>query len=186
MEPISIFADTLGAAFLKEGIKFLWEQAGKIIDRYHKKKEKNEEKKEINYKELATIDDPVPEFISLSPVRSINFSLADKKIAELKSLRKELSIYALGDEEIRPENKNMLAHADQLQQLLGEIFGEDVNVPQFRVQQFIENIKKKAKVTGVETEIESPANIDVEQRVKNVEGELAGVKINRPAKKRKK
>lgn len=86
-------------------------------------------------------------------MRSINFLLVEKKLKELKSLRKELSLYALGDEEIKPENKDMLAYADQLQQLLSEIFDEDLNVPQIRVQQFIENIKKGAEVTGAEADL---------------------------------
>lgn len=47
MEPISIAAGTLGATFLKEGIKFLWGQAGKIIDRHHEKKRNDKEKKKL-------------------------------------------------------------------------------------------------------------------------------------------
>ncbi len=179
MEPISLAAGTLGATFLAEGVKFLWHQAGEIIKRYHEKKQIGKGEIEINNQALATIDDPVPEFIALSPVRSINYSLVEKRLDELKNLRRELSIYALGDEEINPKDENMLDYVDQLQQMLSEIFAEDVDVPQIRVQQFLENIGKEADVKGVEAHTMVKGAVDVDQRAKNVEGKLTAVRLQK-------
>lgn len=175
MEPISIAAGTLGASFLTEGIKFLWDQAGKIINRYLEKKKFEKEKKTVNNQKLARIEDEPPKFMEISPVRIIDFARVENKLEELKELRKELFTYVSGDTEITPENKEMLAYADQLQQILSEIFAEDVNIPQIKVRQFIESIKEGAEMTGLKADTIENASIDVEQQSKDLEGKVIGV-----------
>lgn len=177
MEPISIAAGTLGTTFLKEGIKFLWNQAGKIIDRYHEKKKEEQEKGKADIETLARIEEPAPEFVELSPVRTIDFAVVEQKLKELRHLRKELSTYALGDEEITLQNEDMLEYVDQLQRLLSEIFTENVDVPQIKVRQFVENVKGEAEITCVEAETITKGAVDVEQRAKNVNGKVVGARI---------
>jgi len=177
MELISVAAGTLGATFLTESIKFLWEETGKIISRYHEKKKNEQEKKDTNIQELSRIEKTPPQFLEISPVRTINFAMVEKNIKKLKELRKELFTYTSGDEEISPEDKELLAYADQLQRLLSEIFVEEVDVPQIKVQQFIESVNKEAEVSGVEANTINKGIIEINQQAKNVEGNLKGAKF---------
>lgn len=179
MEPISIASGTLGVIFLTEGIKFLWNQAGKILDRYHEKKKQEEQGQKANMRELARIEEPAPEFMELSPVRSINFSKVEEKLGELKHLRKELSTYVLGDEAITPENTNMLAYVDQLQFVLSEIYSENVDVPLIKVKQFVKKIKKGAEVTGLDAELLTRGTFDIHQKIDTINGKLTGAKIKK-------
>jgi hypothetical protein len=113
MEPISIAAGTLGAEFLKEGIKFLWSEAGKIMDRYHKKDEKD----------AAIVTGSAPAPLGLPERRTLDFAVVGRSIDALRAEIRSLALYVNGADPIAVTDVELLAHADALQRLVVQAYG---------------------------------------------------------------
>ncbi len=166
MDPISILAGTLGAQFLEEGIKFLWAEAGKILDRYHKRRSGQAED------ELTA---PAPEGLQLPATRRIAFSVVEQRVAELERLIGDLAVYGVGARPIAAEDAAMLKRADELQSIVAEVFGLR---PPARVESAIrvEKLEESGTIIGVDVEgvLQNDTRSVID--VKNAAGGITGVK----------
>jgi len=113
MEPISVLAGSLGVEFLKEGIKFLWSEAGKILDRYQNKNEKN----------AATVSGAAPAALGLPDQRTVDFAAVGRSLDAMRAELRSLALYASGADPIALTDREMLVHADALQRLVVEAYG---------------------------------------------------------------
>ena len=167
MDPISILAGTLGAKFLEEGIKFLWSEAGKILDRYHKRGSGKAEEE---------ITDPAPPELQLPATRRIAFDVVELRAAELERLFGELAVYGAGARPIAAGDATLLRRADELQSIVAEVFGLR---PPAKVDSAIriDKLEESGTVTGVDVEgvlqNDTRSLIDV----KNAAGNITGVKV---------
>lgn len=169
MELISIAAGTIGAAFLEEGVKFLWAEAAKILDRYHKRREK---------KDAAEVTDPAPEKLELPAKRRIDFAVVERRQAELKAAIGDLALYASGATPMAVDDRELLAKADALQRLIVEAYG--IDAPELRVTANVTAGTVEDEVIG--NELTNVTSGDVYARVdaKRVKkgGKVVGNKID--------
>ena len=154
MDPISIAAGSLGAKFLEEGIKFLWSEAAKILDRYHKRRET---------KDSGKVNDPAPAGLALPRERTIDFGAVGQRVNDLENAIGSLGIYTSGARPMSPDDRNLLEKADALQRLIAEIYG--IPAPKLRVrgESEIDTIEGNAivnELTGVDS-------ADVEGKLKS-------------------
>lgn len=175
MDPISIAAGTLGAKFLEEGVKFLWAEAGKILDRYHKRREASA----AAASELEKLEDPAPAELELPPVRRIDFGLVERREARLASLRRELSPYFAGVDPITLEDAGLLTRADELQALIAEILRLPPPTPGVDSRMRIGTVEEGGSMIGVDLEGDPGTSIRQHSEIDSVKGTATGVKYRR-------
>ena len=173
MDPISITAGSLGAKFLEEGVKFLWAEAGKILDRYRKRREASSKATDGD---LAQLDDPPPAKLELPPVRKIDFALAERREVRLATLRRELSPYFTGVDPFSLEDTRLLARADELQALVAEILGLSPPARGIDSRLRIRTVEEGGSVVGVELSADPGTNIRQQSEIDIVKGKVTGVK----------
>jgi hypothetical protein len=172
MEPISIVAGTLGATFLQEGIKFLWNEAGEIIERYHKRKEGGVEKGD------EEITDPVPvtlQRLEVPDTRRIGFDVVERHVDDLERLYGALGLYASGKKPVMAGDAALLSGADELQLILSEVF----QLPRPAAIDstiVVGKVGKDGKVVGVDLEGATENDITSRIAARSVEGTITGVK----------
>src|SRR4051812_12028568 len=170
MEPISIAAGTLGFKFLEEAIKFLWGEAGKILDRYHKRREGSEESAELN--------DPAPAALELPAKRTIDFGVVEKRHEDLKRLVGGLYMHAAGFEPVKADDANLLSNADELQALLVDIFGMPSEGLRAKDRVHVDTVAKDGEAIGIEAYNVPNGDLSAHATAKNVKGRNVGVKID--------
>jgi hypothetical protein len=172
MEPISILVGSLGATFLEEGIKFLWNEAGKIIERYHKRKEGGDEKV------AEEITDPVPaalQRLEVPDTRRIEFEVVAHRVDDLERLYGALGLYASGKKPIKAGDAALLSRADELQLVLSEVF----RLPRPAMIDstiVVEKVEKHGRVIGVDLEGGTEDDITSRIAARSVDGTITGVK----------
>lgn len=168
MDPISIAAGTLGFAFLQEGVKFLWSEAGKILDRYHKRSE---------LADAATVSDPAPAGFDLPTQRTIRFDVVERREQEIRTLLKELALYANGIEPIAPSDDKLLELADSLQRVVVEAYGLDAPMLRVKATVTTEDVGTDGKVVGADLEGVNDVDVETNVRTKKVDGSVTGARI---------
>jgi len=175
MDAISMAAGSLGVSFLEEAVKFLWSEAGKILDRFHARRQKRADAAA----DLAKLEGPVPANLGLSTVRTIDFAIAALHVDELTRLRGELSGYVLGTTPIAASDSHLLARADALQARVAAILRQPLPVPTIDSHLSIGTVEASGSVTGVELAGDAKTSVRQEVDVASVKGEITGVRLQR-------
>jgi len=169
MEPISIAAGTLGAAFLTEAIKFLWSEAGKILERYHKRREGKEA--------AAEVDEPAPEMLELPAKRHIDFAVVERNYDKLRQLAGSLAMQGAGFLPASGDDPAVLKNADELQALLVEIFGLPGEGLRATSRLHVDDVKKGGEATAIDATNVLEGDLRADTTAKSVEGKMTGIKI---------
>ncbi len=164
MDPISIAAGTIGAKFLEEAVKFLWAEAGKILDRYHKRKE-------------GPIDDPAPAELKLPAKRIVDIDAVAKRKNDLIALRGILLAYQEGDQEITPDDPALVDAVQKLLAVVGEVYHQPVPGLVVKGEQIIARLGEKGKATNIDAEGVTRGTIDGKQTIIDNEGESTNIKL---------
>lgn len=117
----------VGSAALTEGIKFLYGQAGEVMNRWRERKEKAANGVVVapEHAELADIDLPAAfEGELVSP--AIHFDALERIEGNLTDLRKQLSGYADGTYLVGPDDRELLEATDALRRLLEAVYGQRI------------------------------------------------------------
>ena len=170
MEPISIAAGTLGYAFVSEAIKFLWSEAGKIMERYHKRRESAE-------KPPAELDDPAPAALMLPAKRTIDFAKVERNLPKLQQLIGALAAQGAGFAPVSVEDKTLLSHADELQALLVEIFGLPSEGLRVTAELQVDDVKQGGEAIAIDATNVEQGDLRGKATAKTVEGKLTTVKL---------
>jgi hypothetical protein len=167
MDPVSILAGQLGTEFLKEGIKFLWAEAGKILDRYHKRQEKDAE----------TVVGEAPAALKLPERRTVNFTVVSRSIDAMRDEMKSLALYANGVDPISLTDLELMTHADTLQRLIVEAYGIDAPELSATGRVRADVVEKGGRAIGVEAHAQS-GTFDGGVDARTVKGTVIGTKID--------
>jgi hypothetical protein len=122
-DPITLAA--IGTLAVTEGVKFLYNQAGELLKYWREKK-----------KAAATpavIPEPQPPEAKLPEVfegqlssPKVHDDVLERVQQNISDIRKELSEYADGVQEIEPTNEALLAQVDALRQLLEAVYQQRI------------------------------------------------------------
>jgi hypothetical protein len=117
MDPVTtISAAVIGTEFLKEGIKFLWNQADQIIKRHIARKD---ERKKAADAAKKTIE--VPAFLETPPALTVDDAEAEKRLADLTVMKNSIEPYL--DKDLSPaEAETVKKYLDTLQSLVEAIY----------------------------------------------------------------
>jgi hypothetical protein len=127
-DPITLTAAGIGAVALKEGIKFLYEQAGEILRRWRERKDESRDGSAMSSgHDNLTLTSPPPGVFDgqISQLR-IHFVALNDKEAELRRLYRELSEYVTEVEPIMAGDRDLLSKVDNLRGILEEVFGQHI------------------------------------------------------------
>ena len=121
-DPITLAA--LGTIAVTEGVKFIYNQAGELIKYWR-------EKKKAAATAAATPKPPevkLPEAVFEGQLSSpkVHDDILDRVQGELSELRKELSEYADGVQEVGPDNKQAPVQIDALRRLLEAVYQQRI------------------------------------------------------------
>lgn len=169
MDPISIAAGTFGYTFLNEAIKFLWSEAGKILERYHKRRDGKET--------AADLDDAAPEALQLPAKRTIDFAAVERNHDKLAQLASGLSMHAGGFIPVSTGDQTLLRNADELQALLVEIFGLPGEGLRATAHMHVDEVKQGGDATAIDLENVHDGEYNANATAKSVEGKFTGVRI---------
>ncbi|HEX6097292.1 MAG TPA: hypothetical protein VF432_13265 [Thermoanaerobaculia bacterium] len=164
MDPISIAAGTIGAKFLEEAVKFLWSEAGKILDRYHKAKEKKEE----------VIEEPAPPELKLPARRVIDFDAVRKREDDLLDARDRLTRYYQGHRPIAADDERLVVGVQTLLDLVGEVYRQETPRLLLENRQKIDEVEAGGSVTGIRTNMKE-GKATSEQEIGIVKGDVTGI-----------
>jgi hypothetical protein len=124
LDPITLSA--IGTVALTEGIKFLYGQAGEVLKRWR-------ERKDAAKDTTANLSKEEPIAVTLPPVfegqltnTQIHFDRVEKLEKQLREIKKDLSEYADGSEEVDSTNKALLEQIDALRQLLEAVYQQRI------------------------------------------------------------
>lgn len=167
MELISIAAGTVGAAFLNEAVKFLWSEAGKIMDRYRTRQEKD----------AGVVTDPAPAELKLPARRVIDFAVVERRKKELLVSQGLLKGYAEGDLEITPDDQDLVETLRRLLVIVSDIYHEPPRELRIRAEQDIDYVARGGKAENVDATGMDAGSIDATQRSGVVEGTITNVRV---------
>jgi len=159
MDPISISAGVLGAKFLEEGAKFLWEQAGNIIERYHARKDQ----KETETQQAKVETKNMPDFLESPTTFVIDFKKADEKVTELVIMKNALEPYLQGKKNLDSSDTALVGAMNTLQMLIEAIYNY-----QFRLKEVAQQNIIKASDGGIIEIVESKQTISKDSSAKNI------------------
>jgi hypothetical protein len=122
-DPITLAA--LGTIAVTEGVKFLYNQAGELLKYWR-------EKKKVAAAPAAN-PQPKPPEVKLPEVfegqlvsPKVHDDVLDRVQQNISDIRKELSEYADGVQEIEPKNEALLTQVDALRQLLEAVYQQRI------------------------------------------------------------
>lgn len=122
-DPITLAA--LGTIAVTEGVKFLYNQAGELI-KYWRDKKKAAAAPTVN-------PEPKPPEVKLPAVfegqlssPKVHDDVLERVQQDISDMRKELSEYADGVQEIEPNNETALAQVDALRRLLEAVYQQRI------------------------------------------------------------
>jgi hypothetical protein len=120
-DPVTLSIAGVGAVALKEGITFLYSQAGEILKEWRKRKDNPE---------LHTVE---PKSTSLPDVfdgqlenPSIDYATVTALEPRLRTLYRDLSEYATDVEPVKPEDSQLLRTVDELRRCLEAVFDQHI------------------------------------------------------------
>lgn len=124
-DPITLSA--LGALALTEGVKFLYNQAAEILKRWLQRKDATtkDAKVDLPKKEALTVDIP-PIFEGQLSSIQIHFDAVEKLEKPLLELKRDLSGYADGSEQVNTNDKTLLEQVDALRCLIEAIYQQRI------------------------------------------------------------
>jgi len=124
-EPLTLAA--VGAVVLTEGIKFLYGQATKILDRWRDRRDAAAKGQTPAQTEAAPLPADAPRIFEgqLTPL-VIHFDAVEKAEEQLRALRKELSDYADGYATVDPNDERVVAATDAVRRLLEAIYQQRI------------------------------------------------------------
>jgi hypothetical protein len=170
MDPYTIAGGALGLSFLQEGVKFLWSEAAKLLDRYHKRKE-NER--------AIVLNDPAPAALQFPATRSADVARVGGQVAELERLTKELSLYGIGARPVDASDDELLLHADQLRALLAALYELPPGLPTIRSRVSVGTVEEGGEVTGVRAADGVAQPVDSIVQADQVRGTVTGVDLTK-------
>lgn len=125
-DPVSLAL--VGSAVLTEGIKFLYGQASKILERRAARKEaekKASAEAATSKTEPAQVQLPAVFQGQLSSPE-VDFDEVERQFQALRVLRGRLLDYADGIVSVDPEDQHLIADVDSLRQVLESIYGQRI------------------------------------------------------------
>ena len=170
MEPFTIAGGALGLSFLQEGVKFLWAEAAKLLDRYHKRKESEK---------AIVLNDPAPAALQFPATRSTDFARVGEHVAELERLTKELSLYGIGARPVDAVDGELLLNAEQLRALLATLYELPPGLPSIRSRVSVRTVEQGGEVTGVRAADGVAQPVDSIVRAEEVRGTVTGVDLTK-------
>jgi hypothetical protein len=169
MDPISIASGTLGAAFLGEGVKFLWSEAAKILERYHKRAEAERER-------TIELTDAAPAELQLPATRQADVARVREHIGDLERLTKELALYGVGARPIDAGDAELVTSAEELRALLAKIYAHP-SLPSIQSRVAVGTVESGGSVTGVRGS--SDVRVESVVQADEVRGEVTGVDLTK-------
>jgi hypothetical protein len=124
-EPITLAV--VGSALLSEGVKFLYSQAGDILKRWRERKEaaaEGEAQSSEGAEPVGTQFPPIFEGTLTRPV--IHFDAVERTEGELRDLRRALSDYAEGIENVDHNDEELLETTDALRRILEVVYRQRI------------------------------------------------------------
>ena len=122
-DPITLAA--LSTIAVTEGVKFLYNQAGELI-KYYRDKKKSAAAPAVN-------PEPKPPEVTLPAVfegqlssPKVHDDVLERVQQNISDMRKELSEYADGVQEIKPKDETVLAQVDALRRLLEAVYQQRI------------------------------------------------------------
>jgi hypothetical protein len=172
MDPISIASGTLGAAFLQEGIKFLWSEAGRILERFHKRAGSERE-------HAIELTDPAPAALQFPPTRHADVARVREHAAELERLTKELTLYGIGARSIAATDAEMVSTAEQLRSLLAKIYNLPSALPSIRSLVVVATVHEGGDVVGLRAHDGLSTPVESVVRANQVYGAITGIDLSK-------
>jgi hypothetical protein len=122
-DPLTLGA--VGLVALKEGIKFLYTQAGEVIKYW---RERKDAKGSEDGQKLERISASLPNDAFDGQLNTVEISVGALNSAarELSRMRQDLTPYVDGLEEIERDNPELLARADSLRNLLEAVYRQRI------------------------------------------------------------
>lgn len=191
-EPITLAV--VGTIALTEGIKFLYNQAGEVLKRRRERRDvAAKAKAEAEAKEAAQppsepVNVKLPEAAFEGQLVSpkINFDAAEKLAEPIAELRKELSGYADGTEEVNTSDEKLLQNIDALRQALEAVYqqrltfkGEqrEASGPTVEGRIDVETVKGYVAAVRAKNVYAGDIRADIKSKLVESGGSVVGVEI---------
>lgn len=184
-DPVTLSIASIGGTALIEGIKFLYNQAGEVIKRWREQKSKTSQSDDKS--EIINIILPKAAFEGNLANVTIDFEKVQKLEGGLRQLRRDLTDYVDGIDEMNERDTRLLEKVDALRNLLEIIYQQHItfkgeNRPASGAPVVVGRVDVKeiaGQSTGVEAEAVTGGHVKGEIIADRIErdGNATGVKV---------
>ena len=183
-DPITL--TLVGGVVLKEGVKFLYGQAGELLKRWRERRDASEGVP-ANSTEPASITLPPEVFEGRIENPLIHFDNLAVAEQQLRELRRDITPYVDEGEPLEAGNQNLMQRVDLLRQLLEAVYQQRITFKGEKrpssgpvVGAKIDVERVLGRVAGVRSKSIRSGNVDVEIKARTVGpgGEITGVDVD--------
>ena len=180
-DPITL--TLVGGMVLKEGVKFLYGQAGELLKRWRERRDASDGVP-AKSTEPASITLPPEVFEGRIENPLIHFDNLAAAEQQIRELRRDMALYVDEGEPLEAGNQNLMQRVDLLRQLLEAVYQQQITFkgekrpssgPVVGAKIDVEQVL--GRVAGVRSKNIKSGNVDVEIKAKTVGpgGEITGV-----------